>query len=146
MIKEVNKRINKENQQKSRYPNNQIIDYNCVFKFSLSLIGTSNISIASSADLLSLVMMFLISFKVASARHSSRITSITPSSSYSKILTSITSSLCFMKKSDSTSSLIHSSTASITARIHCHCIFWQQQMSYHHSQFYAGYRYYRQIS
>nr|DAI67130.1 MAG TPA: hypothetical protein [Caudoviricetes sp.] len=45
-------------------------------------------------------------------------------SSYSKILTSITSSLCFMKKSDSTSSLIHSSTASITARIHCHCIFW----------------------
>lgn len=117
---------------KSRYPNNQIIDYNCVFKVSLSLIGTSNISIASSADLLSLVMMFLISFKVASARPSSRpsshpssrITSITPSSSYSKILTSITSSLCFMKKSDSTSSLIHSSTASITARIHCHCIFW----------------------
>ena len=109
---------------KSRYPNNQIIDYNSVFKVSLSLIGTSNISIASSADLLSLVMMFLISFKVASARPSSRITSITPSSSYSKILTSITSSLCFMKKSDSTSSLIHSSTASITARIHCHCIFW----------------------
>lgn len=113
---------------KSRYPNNQIIDYNCVFKVSLSLIGTSNISIASSADLLSLVMMFLISFKVASARPSSRpssrMTSITPSSSYSKILTSITSSLCFMKKSDSTSSLIHSSTASITARIHCHCIFW----------------------
>lgn len=113
---------------KSRYPNNQIIDYNCVFKVSLSLIGTSNISIASSADLLSLVMMFLISFKVASARPSSRpssrITSRTPSSSYSKILTSITSSLCFMKKSDSTSSLIHSSTASITARIHCHYIFW----------------------
>ena len=109
---------------KSRYPNNKIIDYNCVFKVSLSLIGTSNISIASSADLLSLVMMFLISFKVASARPSSRITSITPSSSYSKILTSITSSLCFMKKSDSTSSLIHSSTASITARIHCHYIFW----------------------
>ena len=109
---------------KSRYPNNKIIDYNCVFKVSRSLIGTSNISIASSADLLSLVMMFLISFKVASARPSSRITSITPSSSYSKILTSITSSLCFMKKSDSTSSLIHSSTASITARIHCHYIFW----------------------
>lgn len=41
---------------KSRYPNNQIIDYNSVFKVSLSLIGTSNISIASSADLLSLEM------------------------------------------------------------------------------------------